>query len=88
MQRTATLPNWKNSTLTGANTMATKIKNPSAELFSHILRIEDLTQEIKDGTITNNEIVTRLDWMHKRLCLLIEDPTVNPNLKENTTNAS
>jgi len=68
--------------------MPTKIKNPSAELFSHILRIEDLTQEIKDGTITNNEIVTRLDWMHKRLCLLIEDPTVNPNLKENTTNAS
>lgn len=68
--------------------MTTKIKNPSAELFSHILRLEDLTQEIKDGTITNNEIVTRLDWMHKRLCLLIEDPTVNPNLKENTTNAS
>ena len=68
--------------------MATKIKNPSAEIFSHILRLEDLTQEIKDGTITNNEIVTRLDWMHKRLCLLIEDPTVNPNLKENTTNAS
>ena len=68
--------------------MKTKIKNPSAEIFSHILRLEDLTQEIKDGTITNNEIVTRLDWMHKRLCLLIEDPTVNPNLKENTTNAS
>lgn len=68
--------------------MPTKIKNPSAEIFSHILRLEDLTQEIKDGTITNNEIVTRLDWMHKRLCLLIEDPTVNPNLKENTTNAS
>jgi len=68
--------------------MPTRIKNPSAEIFSHILRIEDLTQEIKDGTITNNEIVTRLDWMHKRLCLLIEDPTVNPNLKENTTNAS
>ena len=68
--------------------MATKIKNRSAEIFSHILRLEDLTQEIKDGTITNNEIVTRLDWMHKRLCLLIEDPTVNPNLKENTTNAS
>ena len=63
--------------------MPTKIKNPSAEIFSHILRLEDLTQEIKDGTITNNEIVTRLDWMHKRLCLLIEDPTVNPNLKEN-----
>ena len=66
--------------------MPTKIKNPSAELFSHILRIEDLTQEIKDGTITNNEIVTRLDWMHKRLCLLIEDPTVNPNMEN--TNAS
>lgn len=63
--------------------MPTKIKNPSAEIFSHILRLEDLTQEIKDGTITNIEIVTRLDWMHKRLCLLIEDPTVNPNLKEN-----
>jgi hypothetical protein len=63
--------------------MPTKIKNPSAEIFSRILRLEDLTQEIKDGTITNNEIVTRLDWMHKRLCLLIEDPTVNPNLKEN-----
>lgn len=61
--------------------MPTKIKNPSAEIFSHILRIEDLTQEIKDGTITNNEIVTRLDWMHKRLCLLIEDPTVNPNME-------
>jgi hypothetical protein len=70
------------------NDMKNKIKNPSAEIFSHILRLEDLTQEIKDGTITNNEIVTRLDWMHKRLCLLIEDPTVNPNLKENTTNAS
>ena len=66
--------------------MATRIKNPSAELFSHILRIEDLTQEIKGGTITNNEIVTRLDWMHKRLCLLIEDPTVNPNMEN--TNAS
>lgn len=66
--------------------MPTKIKNPSAEIFSHILRIEDLTQEIKDGTITNNEIVTRLDWMHKRLCLLIEDPTVNPNMEN--TNAS
>ena len=61
--------------------MPTKIKNPSAEIFSHILRLEDLTQEIKDGTITNNEIVTRLDWMHKRLCLLIEDPTVNPNME-------
>ena len=61
--------------------MKNKIKNPSAEIFSHILRLEDLTQEIKDGTITNNEIVTRLDWMHKRLCLLIEDPTVNPNLE-------
>jgi hypothetical protein len=67
----------------GVSFMPTKIKNPSAEIFSHILRLEDLTQEIKDGTITNNEIVTRLDWMHKRLCLLIEDPTVNPNLKEN-----
>ena len=66
--------------------MKNKIKNPSAEIFSHILRLEDLTQEIKDGTITNNEIVTRLDWMHKRLCLLIEDPTVNPNLEN--TNAS
>ncbi len=66
--------------------MPTKIKNPSAEIFSHILRLEDLTQEIKDGTITNNEIVTRLDWMHKRLCLLIEDPTVNPNMEN--TNAS
>ena len=68
------------------NNMKNKIKNPSAEIFSHILRLEDLTQEIKDGTITNNEIVTRLDWMHKRLCLLIEDPTVNPNLEN--TNAS
>jgi hypothetical protein len=67
----------------GVSFMPTKIKNPSAEIFSHILRLEDLTQEIKDGTITNIEIVTRLDWMHKRLCLLIEDPTVNPNLKEN-----
>ena len=66
--------------------MKNKIKNPSAEIFSHILRLEDLTQEIKDGTITNNEIVTRLDWMHKRLCLLIEDPTVNPNMEN--TNAS
>ena len=66
--------------------MPTKIKNPSAEIFSHILRLEDLTQEIKDGTITDNEIVTRLDWMHKRLCLLIEDPTVNPNMEN--TNAS
>ena len=66
--------------------MKNKIKNPSAEIFSHILRLEDLTLEIKDGTITNNEIVTRLDWMHKRLCLLIEDPTVNPNLEN--TNAS
>jgi len=72
----------------GASFMPTKIKNPSAEIFSHILRIEDLTQEINDGTITNNEIVTRLDWMHKRLCLLIEDPTVNPNLIKENTNAS
>jgi hypothetical protein len=46
-------------------------------------------QEIKDGTITNKQIVTRLDWMHKRMCLLIEDPTANHNLiKENTSNAS
>ena len=70
------------------NNMKNKIKNPSAEIFSHILRLEDLTQEIKDGTITNNAIVTRLDWMHKRLCLLIEDPTVNPNLIKENTNAS
>ena len=81
-----TLVNWMDWKSIGVNTMPTKIKNPSAEIFSHILRLEDLTQEIKDGTITNNEIVTRLDWMHKRLCLLIEDPTVNPNLEN--TNAS
>ena len=68
--------------------MATKIKNPSAEIFSHILRLEDLTQEINDGTITNNEIVTRLDWMHKRLCLLTEDQTVNPNPNKENHNAS
>jgi hypothetical protein len=69
--------------------MPTKIKNPSAEISSHILRLEDLMQEIKDGTITNKQIVTRLDWMHKRMCLLIEDPTANHNLiKENTSNAS
>ena len=81
-----TLVNWMDWESIGVNTMPTKIKNPSAEIFSHILRLEDLTQEINDGTITNNEIVTRLDWMHKRLCLLIEDPTVNPNLEN--TNAS
>lgn len=63
--------------------MPTKIKNPSAEIFSDILSIESLIEAIEDGTISTNEIVENLEHLHKRLCLLIEDPTVNPNLKEN-----
>ena len=67
--------------------MPTKIKNPSAEIFSNILSLESLIEAIEDGTISTNEIVENLLNLHKSLCLLIEDPTVNPNLKENT-NAS
>ena len=81
-----TLVNWMDWKSIGVSFMPTKIKNPSAEIFSHILRLEDLTQEITDGTITTNELVTRWEWMHKRLCLLNEDPTVNPNMEN--TNAS
>jgi hypothetical protein len=68
--------------------MPTKIKNPSAEIFSHILSIESLIDAIDDGTISANEIVENLEHLHKRLCLLIEDPTVNPNLIKENHNAS
>jgi hypothetical protein len=77
------LANWKNLTLTGANFMPTKPKKPETYIFSEILSIESLIEAIDDGTISQNEIVEHLEGMHKRMCLLISDPSFNTSLQEN-----
>ncbi len=61
---------------------------PTAQIFSHILFIEDLLSAIQEGTLTQKELVENLEKLHKELCLLVSDPSIIHLNKENTPNAS
>ena len=62
--------------------MARTKRNTSATIFSQILSFEDLISDIQSGTITQNDLVDRLETMHKELCDLLGKVANDPSFKE------
>jgi len=62
--------------------MARTKRNTSATIFSQILAVEDLISDIQSGTISQNDLVDRLESMHKELCELVGELTNDPSFKE------
>lgn len=54
----------------------------TGSMFSQILSFEDLISDIQSGTITQNDLVDRLETMHKELCDLLGKVANDPSFKE------
>lgn len=54
----------------------------TGSMFSQILSFEDLISDIQSGTITQNDLVDRLETMHKELCDLLGEVVNDPSFKE------
>lgn len=62
--------------------MARTKRNTSATIFSQILAVEDLISDIQSGTITQNDLVDRLESLHKELCDFVGELANDPSFKE------
>lgn len=62
--------------------MAQTKRNTSATIFSQILAVEDLISDIQSGTIPQNDLVDRLESMHKELCEIVGELANDPSFKE------